>query len=92
MPPTKPEYVTIQVPRDRVTEFVDGIAAEWPTNQNPHHRPGRAARTHLTVFIFPAVKDQLRMLGIERGRTIQAQVVEALNDYFAKHGKPETAE
>jgi Antitoxin-like ribbon-helix-helix len=57
-----------------------------------HYRPGRATKTHLTVFFSPAVKDELRRLGIERHLTLQAQVTEALNDYFAKHGRPEIAE
>jgi len=63
-----------------------------PAGESPYYRPGRATKTHLTVFYAHAVKDKLRLMGITRGMTLQAQVNEALNDYFAKHGEPEIAE
>lgn len=41
---------------------------------------------------FPAeVAWQLRELGVDRRTTVQALLAEALNDLFAKHGKPEIA-
>ena len=41
---------------------------------------------------FPAeVAWQLRELAVERRATVQALLGEALNDLFAKHGKPEIA-
>ena len=39
----------------------------------------------------PAVKKQLQVLAAERETTIQALLAEALNDRFAKYGKPEIA-
>jgi hypothetical protein len=35
------------------------------------------------------VKKQLRILAADRDTTIQDLLAEALNDLFAKHGKPE---
>jgi hypothetical protein len=41
---------------------------------------------------FPAdVAWQLRALAVERRSTVQDLLAEALNDLFAKHGKPEIA-
>ena len=36
-------------------------------------------------------KKQLRLLAAEQNTTIQALLAEALNDFFAKNGKPEIA-
>jgi hypothetical protein len=59
--------------------------------ENPHYRPGRAHKTNVTGYFPPAVKKQLRMLAAEHDTTIQALLAEAMNDLFAKYGKPEIA-
>jgi hypothetical protein len=59
--------------------------------ENPHYRPGRAQMSNVTGYFPPAVKKQLRMLAAERETTIQALLAEAMNDLFAKYGKPEIA-
>ncbi|MCY4230068.1 MAG: hypothetical protein OXF26_04130 [Alphaproteobacteria bacterium] len=43
----------------------------------------------MTGYFDPVVKRQLRVLAAERDTTIQTLLGEALNDLFAKHGKPE---
>ena len=58
---------------------------------NPHYRPGRDGRTNVTGYFLPAVKRQLRILAAEEDTTIQALLEEAIDDLFAKHGKPEIA-
>lgn len=58
---------------------------------NPHYRPGRAQKSNVTGYFPPAVKKQLRMLAAEHDTTIQALLAEAMNDLFAKYGKPEIA-
>jgi Antitoxin-like ribbon-helix-helix len=58
---------------------------------NPHYRPGRAGRTNVTGYFPQEVKKQLRMLAAEKETTIQSLLGEALNDLFAKNGKPEIA-
>jgi hypothetical protein len=45
----------------------------------------------VTGYFEAAVKRQLRLLAAENDTTIQALLAEALNDLFAKHGKPEIA-
>jgi hypothetical protein len=54
-------------------------------------RPGRAKLENITGYFEPAVKTQLKMLGVEKRQTIQRLLSEALNLLFAKNGKPEVA-
>ena len=54
-----------------------------------HHRPGREGKANVTGYFPPAVKRQLRVLAAEQDTTIQALLGQALNDLFAKYGKPE---
>jgi hypothetical protein len=59
--------------------------------ENPHYRPGRANKSNVTGYFPGEVKKQLRLLAAERETTIQRLLAEALNDLFAKNGKPEIA-
>jgi hypothetical protein len=59
--------------------------------ENPHYRPGRAKMANVTGYFPPAVKKQLRIMAAEGDTTIQRLLAEALNDLFAKYGKPEIA-
>jgi hypothetical protein len=60
--------------------------------ESPHYRPGRASKTNITGYFDKNVKIQLKTIGLETGdRTIQQLLAEALNDLFAKYGKPEIA-
>lgn len=58
---------------------------------SPHFRPSRVGKSNVTGYFPPAVKKQLRILAADRDTTIQDLLAEALNDLFAKHGKPEIA-
>ena len=58
-------------------------------SRDPHYRPGREGKTNVTGYFPPTVKRQLRLLAAELDTTIQDLLGEALNDLFAKHGKPE---
>ncbi len=64
---------------------------------NPYYRPSRQGMENLTGYFPPAVKHQMMELCLQRrketGRkvTIQDLMAEALNDLFAKCGKPEIA-
>ena len=57
-----------------------------------HYRPSREGKSNVTGYFDPAVKRQLRILAAEQDTTIQALLGEALNDLFAKRGKPEIAQ
>ena len=61
------------------------------TPKDPHFRPSREGKSNVTGYFHPAVKKQLRILAADRDTTIQDLLSEALNDLFAKHGKPEIA-
>ena len=54
-----------------------------------HYRPGRDGKANVTGYFPPVVKRQLRVLAAEQDTTIQALLGQALNDLFAKYGKPE---
>jgi hypothetical protein len=45
----------------------------------------------ITVHFPKQVRDQLKILAVQNGTTLQNLVAEAFNDLFAKHGKPEIA-
>lgn len=57
--------------------------------RHPQSRPGRQGKANVTGYYPPAVKKQLRVLAAEHETTIQALLGQALNDLFAKYGKPE---
>ena len=65
--------------------------ATAPTPKSPHFRPSREGKSNVTGYFPPAVKKQLRILAADRDTTIQDLLAEALNDLFAKHGRPEIA-
>ena len=66
-------------------------SAAAATLNNPHFRPSREGKTNVTGYFPLAVKKQLRILAADRDTTIQELLAEALNDLFAKHGRPEIA-
>lgn len=54
-------------------------------------QPSRQGTKAITVHFPQSVRDQLKILAIEQGTTIQNITAEAFNDLFAKYGKPEIA-
>ena len=69
-------------------ESVDEASAD---ERGPHYRPSREGKSNVTGYFAPEVKRQLRIMAAEQDTTIQALLGEALNDLFAKHGRPEIA-
>ena len=65
------------------------IQPESLLEKNIHFRPSRVGKGNVTGYYPPAVKKQLRFMAAERDTNIQDLVAEALNDLFAKYGKPE---
>ncbi|MCY3968534.1 MAG: hypothetical protein OXG74_01255 [Acidobacteria bacterium] len=63
-------------------------AAPKPAQES---RSGRAGKSNVTGYFDPEVKRQLRIMAAEHDCTIQDLVGEALNELFAKHGRPEIA-
>ena len=81
--------VAPDITRTAETTPARGGKAEGRPEDNPHYRPGRAAKSNVTGYFPQAVKKQLRLLAAERDTTIQRLLAEALNGLFAANGKPE---
>jgi hypothetical protein len=54
-------------------------------------RPDREGKTPLPFWVPVSARKQLRILAAELDTTMQACMLEALNDFFSKHGKPPIA-
>jgi hypothetical protein len=75
----------------RTAQSAPRPAARAKAQAAASERPGRDGKTNVTAYFPLNVKRQLRIMGGELDKTIQQMLAEALNDYFAKHGKPEIA-
>lgn len=53
--------------------------------------PSREGAKPITAFFPGEVRVQLKVLAAEQDRTMENMLAEALNDLFAKYGKPEIA-
>jgi hypothetical protein len=51
----------------------------------------RIGKKSITGWFDADVLKQLKMIGLETDKSIQQMVGEALNDFFAKHGKSQIA-
>jgi len=67
----------------------DPVPISSSTDKSINFRPSRIGKGNVTGYYPPAVKKQLRFMAAERDTNIQDLVAEALNDLFAKYGKPE---
>ena len=67
-------------------------AAHAGADPRSYRAPSRRGRKALTVYLDPAAHRQLRLLGLEQGRSGQDLALEALNDLFRKNGKPPIAD
>lgn len=50
------------------------------------HPPSRAGKKPVTAYVEKTAHKQLRSLGLDLEKSSQEMIVEALNDYFARHG------
>jgi len=53
--------------------------------------PSRIGKKVIAGHFDPAVSKQLRQMALEEDSTVQALLTEAINDLFAKYGKPPIA-
>jgi hypothetical protein len=60
-------------------------------NTTAPRQKGRGPTSPITVHFPKQVRDQIKILAIEKDTTLHSLVAEALNDLFAKYGKPEIA-
>lgn len=63
-----------------------------PTNDqttkraNTKTKKGRAGRQFLAAHVLPEAAKQFKLLAVQRDKTTQEMLIEAINDFFAKHG------
>ena len=62
-----------------------------PANTTAPAPKGRGATRPITVHFPKQVRDQLKILAMQKDTTLHSLVGEAFNDLFAKYGKPEIA-
>lgn len=53
---------------------------------NTKAKKGRAGRQFLAAHVLPEAAKQFKLLAIQRDKTTQEQLIEAINDFFTKHG------
>jgi Antitoxin-like ribbon-helix-helix len=63
-----------------------------PAKPKVYDPPGRRTKVVVAAFFDKPVRRQLRALGVEHDKTVQALLTEAINDLFAKYRRPEIAE
>jgi hypothetical protein len=78
-------------PRPGAAAVMEPPAETFQNSESAPPRLGRAGKSNVTGYFPPPVKKQLRLLSAEHDKTIQRLLGEALNDLFAKYGKPEVA-
>ena len=54
-------------------------------------QPGRVGKKQVLGWFSAECKKQLKLIGVEQGKTEQDILAEALNDFFTKYGKPTLA-
>ena len=62
-----------------------------PANSTAPAEKGRAGTRPITVHFPKQVRDQLKILAMQKDTTLHSLVAEGFNDLFAKYGKPEIA-
>ncbi len=69
------------------------LAALDPEPESVAHRaPSRLGRKAVTIYLETEAHQQLKMLALNEGRSVQALMVEATNDLFEKHRVPRIAD
>lgn len=81
-----PKPAAVSQKEERATEG-EGRKETAPVYQ----APSRNGTAPITGHFPRQVRDQLKILAIERGSTLYNLMAEAYNDLFAKYGKPEIA-
>ena len=62
-----------------------------PAKKSNLQKPSRAGTLAITGHFPPEVRNQLKILAIEQGRTMEDMLAESLNMLFAMYEKPELA-
>ena len=79
---TEQQRVTAPAPANRANDGAGQGAATLLA-------PSRIGQKPITAFFPEEVRIQLKMMAAEQRRSMESMIGEALNDIFAKYGKPE---
>lgn len=52
----------------------------------PVPRGNRTGRQFIAAHVLPEAAKQFKLMAVQQERTVQALLIEAINDLFAKHG------
>ena len=90
---TKPNLTALLAETGGSSRHKMAMSEERPAQKaRSSPRPKKKSVTSAITVHFPKqVRDQLKILAIQKGNTLHGIVAEAFNDFFAKHGKPEIA-
>ena len=65
---------------------LDAARDDAPREDPVRLPPSRQGKKAVTAYVDPETHKQLRLLGVELGLSSQ-DIIEALEDYFQRHGK-----
>ncbi len=65
-----------------------GVAVESVLESSPRtaRPPSRLGKKPVTAYVDKTAHKQLRSLGLDLDKSTQDMIVEAINDYFKRHG------
>ena len=72
-------------------DTIQSVGGQMYSATSPARPASRSGQRVVTFYVKPEAHKQLRLLGVERGDSIQELMIEALNDLFSKHGKSRIA-
>ena len=81
---SKQDNKQVDAPTPQQVNVSTPIQVDAPTSTRAKARDGKKA---ISGFYDPAVSKQLRGIGVEEDKTVQALLGEALNLLFEKYGK-----
>ena len=68
----------------RTTSTKAGAHQSGKLREKPSLPPSRQGKKPITAYVDPQTHKQLRLLGVELGKSNQEMIVEALEDYLGK--------
>ena len=74
--------------QDAFTPRIQPAAPAPQLKAQAHRPPSRRGLKALTVWVDPAIHQQLRMMALEQNRPAEDMLREAVADLFQKHGRP----
>ena len=90
----KPNLATLLADTGGSTRHREPAVIKQPAaaaNATAPEAKGRAGTSPITVHFPKQVRDQLKILAVQKGTTLHGLIAEGFNDLFAKYGKPEIA-